>query len=96
LRDPAELGAALRALVPETSGMLVAKMAALRPDSKPAPNHSMTIVGARCHMRWDELAPTGADGVRHCAICKHDVIQVRSLEAVIPLLGKRCIKYDGD
>jgi serine/threonine protein kinase len=96
LRDPAELGEALRAIVPETPALLAAKMASLRPDKKPAPNHSMTIVGARCHMQWDALAPTVANGVRHCASCKHDVVHVRSLEAVIPLLGKRCIKYDGD
>lgn len=96
LRDPAELGDALRAIVPETPALLAAKMASLRPDKKPAPNHSMTIVGARCHMQWDELAPTVANGVRHCASCKHDVVKVCSLDAVIPLLGKRCIAYDGD
>jgi hypothetical protein len=96
LASPAELGAALRAIVPEAPGAVVAKMASLRPDTKPSPNRSMSIVGGRCHMKWDELTPTVADGVRYCAGCKHDVVKVRSIDAIIPLLGKRCIAYDGD
>jgi uncharacterized protein (TIGR02996 family) len=26
-----------------------------------------------CPQRWDRLAPTGADGVRHCSACRRDV-----------------------
>jgi hypothetical protein len=68
------------------------KLAAFEPGRRPAPNRSL-IAGDRCAKRWSELAPTGADGIRHCASCKHDVVEVRSIEALVPLLGKRCVAY---
>lgn len=71
----------------------LAKLAAFEPGMRPPPSQSAAIVGQRCTKRWDALTPTGSDGVRHCSECKHDVIEVRSLQAIIPLLGKRCIAY---
>jgi serine/threonine protein kinase len=94
LRSASEFAAALRGLVHEAPPNLIAKVAALRGDPKPAPNRSAGIVGYRCPKQWDELTPTAADGVRHCASCDHEVVQVRSIDAVIPLLGKRCISYE--
>jgi len=94
LQSAGEFAAALRALVREAPPNLLAKAAALRGDHKPAPNRSAGIVGYRCPKQWSELTPTAADGVRHCASCDHEVVQVRSIDAVIPLLGKRCISYE--
>jgi hypothetical protein len=92
-RNPGAFAAALRGLVPEPSPVVFAKVQQLRPDRAPASHVPSTIAGIRCKKRWTDLAPTAADGVRHCASCKHDVVEVRSLEAVIPLLGRQCISY---
>ncbi|HEY5920667.1 MAG TPA: hypothetical protein VIV11_03310 [Kofleriaceae bacterium] len=71
----------------------LAKLAALHPRTGPAPNESVGIIGWRCTKRWESLKPTESEGVRYCGECKHDVVEVTSLQAVIPLLGKRCIAY---
>jgi hypothetical protein len=52
------------------------------------------MFGARCRMKWEELAPR-TDGVRHCTSCKQDVVRVTSIAAVVPLLGQQCISYTG-
>jgi eukaryotic-like serine/threonine-protein kinase len=71
----------------------LAKLAAFQPGMRPAPHESAGIIGQRCTKKWEELAATDSEGVRYCRQCKHEVIEVRSLGAVIPLLGKRCISY---
>jgi serine/threonine protein kinase len=71
----------------------LAKLAAFEPAMRPAPNESVGIIGWRCVKKWEQLKSTDSDGVRYCSECKHEVVEVRSLEAVIPLLGKRCISY---
>ncbi|HTL37195.1 MAG TPA: hypothetical protein VL326_28875 [Kofleriaceae bacterium] len=103
-RDPdlATFAAKLRALVPEDDSgpyrqgvpSLYEKVAMLRPDRRASPRESAGIIAKRCAKRWDELAETRAPGIRHCAACDHNVIQVRSIDALVPLLGKSCIAYD--
>lgn len=93
LKDPRAFARAVRDLVGETPPAILAKVAALRTDRKPAPHESAAITGYRCEKKWDELTETPDEGIRHCASCKHDVVEVRSIEALIPLLGKRCIAY---
>lgn len=92
-RDPATFAAHLRRIHRVTSADLRARVAALRPTKRPAPHESAAIRGYRCTKQWAELSPTPNDGIRYCGECKHDVVQVRSVGAVIPLLGKRCIAY---
>jgi hypothetical protein len=48
----------------------------------------------RCHMKWEQLAPTGRKEVRHCDGCKTDVVHVTRLSAIVPLVG-RCVAYTG-
>ncbi len=95
--DPATFAAELRRAMPEPlAPELLAKVAMLRPDTRPAPHVSQLIVGNRCAKQWDDLAQTPTQGVRHCAECKHDVVQVRSIAALVPLLGQRCVSYNDD
>jgi serine/threonine-protein kinase len=56
------------------------------------PQRSAAIIGFKCQQRWERLAQTAVDGIRHCHGCDQDVVQVRSIEAAIPLLGRRCIR----
>jgi serine/threonine protein kinase len=92
-RDPATLAANLRSIHSTSSPALCARVAAARPHRHPPPHESAAITGSRCVKRWEELAATDVDGVRHCKDCGHDVVEVRSVAAVIPLLGNRCIAY---
>jgi serine/threonine protein kinase len=92
--NPATFAAELRRCMPEPlSRELLAKVAMLRPDTRPAPSASELIVGNRCAKQWDELTQTPTQGVRHCGHCQHDVVQVRSLAALVPLLGQRCVSF---
>lgn len=71
----------------------LAKLAESQPGTRPAPHQSSAIAGSRCSKRWDALTPTSSAGIRYCGNCKQEVVEVRSLEAVIPLLGKRCVAF---
>jgi hypothetical protein len=64
----------------------------LAAPARTPPKRLEVIAGMRCDRRWDELAPTTIDGVRHCASCALEVVEVRSIEALVPLLGKRCVR----
>jgi hypothetical protein len=86
--------AELRRLAPPVSSELRTKVASLRTDERPPPARSIAIEGARCHMQWDQLSPTSVENVRHCGQCKHDVVQVRSIAALVPLLGKHCVNFE--
>lgn len=95
--DAATFAAELRRCMPESlAPELLAKVASLRPDARPAPHVSELIAGFRCSKKWEELTETRAAGVRHCDTCKHDVVEVRSLQALIPLLGQRCVSFKPD
>lgn len=94
---PAAFADALRTAAGDvTPPSALAKLAAFEIGRRPAPHQSAAIVGDRCAKRWDQLAATDSDGVRYCGDCKHEVVEVRSLAAVIPLLGKRCLAYRPD
>lgn len=94
-RDPAALAAALRARVEPPAAAVYAALAAWRPAPGPRLDFANEqIIGDRCRKRWDELAPTGADDVRYCGSCDQHVVRVTSLEALLPLLGNRCLHYD--
>lgn len=59
------------------------------------PAYAPTFAGTRCRMTWDQLHPTAQADVRHCSGCRQDVVRVRSLAAIVPLLGERCVAYTG-
>lgn len=94
-RTPAEFADALRCAVdPVPPASALAKLTPfVRGSAGPAPSESVGIVGYRCTKTWNQLATTSSEGIRYCGECKHDVVEVRSLNAVIPLLGKHCIAY---
>ena len=92
--SPAAFADALRAAVgAETPANAITKLAAFQPGMRPAPSDSVGIVGWQCVKKWEQLAPTQSEGVRYCGECKHEVVEVKSLRAVIPLLGSRCVAY---
>jgi len=95
VRDPdtATFAANLRRIHRVTSADLRARIGARHTPVHPSPQESAAIRGFRCAKQWDQLADTTHDSIRHCGECKTDVVRVRSLEAVIPLLGRRCIAY---
>lgn len=92
--DPAAFAAALRACAPgEPSSTILERVGKASQGVRPAPMHSAAITGDRCRRRWEHLTPTSDDGIRHCASCQHEVVQVRSIEALIPLHGRRCVSF---
>jgi hypothetical protein len=100
-RDPSErfatvedFVAELRRRVPDDPSGTRAKLAG-EPAHVP-PGRSPLVAGYRCPKRWEELVATSVDGVRHCGECEHDVVHVRSIEALVPLLGKRCVALAED
>ncbi len=99
-RDPRERFSSVAALVAELRRCVPDEVDAetrrklVHEPSHPPPIQSAAIVGFRCQQRWDALAPTAVDGIRHCDACRQDVVQVRSIEAAIPLLGRSCIRYE--
>jgi serine/threonine protein kinase len=97
-RDPtqrhatvAELAHELRRHVSDDDATPARQKLVHEPRHEP-PQRSPAIVGFKCQQRWDDLEATAVDGVRHCHGCQQDVVQVRSIEAAIPLLGRRCIR----
>jgi hypothetical protein len=94
--NPADFAAALRGLYPDDAPPHACELVAALPP-RPPPNRSAVVAGDRCAKRWDELASTDITAVRHCSDCRHDVVQIRSIDALVPLLGKRCVAFrDGN
>jgi uncharacterized protein (TIGR02996 family) len=49
----------------------------------------------QCPRRWEALAPTAREGVRHCNACKHEVFYCASVEeAREHAAGGRCVALD--
>jgi hypothetical protein len=90
----ADFVAELRRRMPDDPSGTRAKLAA-EPAHVP-PGRSPLVAGDRCPKQWDELTATDVDGIRHCGECQHDVVRVRSIEALVPLLGKRCVALAED
>lgn len=53
------------------------------------------VVQRPCSKRWEELAPTAREEVRHCSECQLTVQRVRTAAALLPL-GGSCVFYDPD
>lgn len=70
------------------------RIAAWWPTAAPA-QPPPPLLGERCRMAWEQLHPTGSDGIRHCASCGQDVVRVTSLAAIVSLAGRRCVSYPG-
>ena len=47
-----------------------------------------------CKMNWDQLKPTASPEMRHCRECDQNVVRVKSLAQIVPLIG-RCVSYTG-
>lgn len=47
-----------------------------------------------CKKHWDDLESTASPEMRHCGQCNQNVVRVRSLAQVVPLLGG-CVAYTG-
>jgi serine/threonine-protein kinase len=91
---PAAFADALRhAADGEPPPSALTKLATFVPGTGPAPSESVGIIGWRCTKQWEGLTPTQSEGIRYCGECKHEVVEVKSLRAVIPLLGQRCVAY---
>jgi hypothetical protein len=73
-----------------------AQIAAARPVPHLAPRESVGVVGDRCPRRWDDLHASDDPSVRHCDFCALDVVRVRSIDALLPLLGRRCVAFSDD
>ena len=96
--DPGTFAGELWQCVPDAtdydavvSDQIVAWRASAPSESARAP----MFEGAKCRMRWEQLAPTKTADVRHCTGCKQDVVHVRSIAEIVPLHGRRCVSYPG-
>jgi hypothetical protein len=68
------------------------QLAKLRPWNKKLQALAMELV---CPQRWDALAPTARDGVRHCGACKQDVHYTTSVEQARALaIRGACVAID--
>jgi hypothetical protein len=71
------------------------RIVAWRANAASAPARNVRFTGAKCSKKWEELAPTATPGIAHCRECAQDVVHLRSLSAIIPLQGSRCVWYSG-
>ncbi|MBA3541355.1 MAG: hypothetical protein H0T79_17215, partial [Deltaproteobacteria bacterium] len=91
--DPAGFATALRACVPDAAdydACISDRIAAWWPTA-PQAHGETELLGDRCKLAWEQLTPTDNPEVRDCDGCKQSVVRVRSLAAVLPLVGQRCI-----
>lgn len=72
------------------------------PDLKPVEvaltsvNSSATVTVYSCQIGWDELTPTGIDGVRHCVCCSQNVYLVTDVEGFQRAVAQgRCVMAQG-
>jgi hypothetical protein len=89
---------ALRTCVPDAAeydACLSDRIAAWWPAAPPAQRgvdpDAGDLLGDRCQMAWDQLIPTADEDLRACGGCGQTVVRVRSVEAVLPLVGRRCV-----
>lgn len=69
-----------------------ASLAKLRPWDRRAQELAMELV---CPQRWDALAATARDGVRHCGACKRDVYYCTTVEQAQSLaIRGACVAVD--
>ena len=58
------------------------------------PVRASPFTGPRCKLGWEQLSPTASPEMRHCSQCDQNVVRVRSLAQIVPLLGS-CVAYTG-
>jgi hypothetical protein len=93
--DPGTFAGELWQLVPDASeydAVVSDRIVAWRANAASEPSRALGFAGVKCRMRWEQLTATAADGVRHCESCAQEVVHVRSIAGVIPLLGE-CVSY---
>lgn len=96
--DPGTFAGELWQCVPDATDydeVLSDRIVTWRANAASEPSRRLLLEGPTCRMKWEHLAPTTADDVRHCASCKQDVVRIRSIAAVVPLLGQHCVSYTG-
>jgi hypothetical protein len=92
--DPAAFAAELYECVPDAGDYdavisdRVVTWRATAPEATPEVRR-----GPSCAKRWEDLDPGFDDAIRHCASCRQPVVQVRSLAAAVPLLGRHCVAF---
>lgn len=79
----------------EYDAVISDKLVAWRASAPSEPATGGAFAGRKCRMKWEQLAPTQHADIRHCAGCHQDVVRVRSIAAVVPLLGQHCVAYTG-
>jgi hypothetical protein len=92
--DPAAFAAELYECVPDAGdydAVTSDRIAAWWPTATQA--HEEASRGPQCARKWEELDPGNDDTIRHCTSCKQQLVQVRSIAAAVPLLGKRCVAF---
>jgi serine/threonine protein kinase len=97
--DPGTFAGELWQCVPDATdydAVVSDRIVEWRANAVSEPSRSLGFDGPKCRMTWEQLAPTPVANVRHCGACEHDVVRVRSLSAIVPLLGMQCVSYDGD
>lgn len=54
---------------------------------------SQTVKIFPCARRWDELAATQMDGVRHCDSCNQMVYEIEDVDGLkLAIASKRCVR----
>ena len=94
--DPGTFAGELWKCVPDATDydeVVSDRIVAWRANAPSEPSRQ-EMFGTKCRMKWDALEPRTQD-IRHCTSCKQDVVRVRSIAAIVPLLGQRCVSYTG-
>jgi hypothetical protein len=92
--DPAAFAAELYECVPDAGdydAVISDRIAAWRPTAPEA--HTEHHRGPACVRRWEDLVAGGDENIRHCTSCQQPVVQVRSIAAAVPLLGRHCVAF---
>jgi hypothetical protein len=92
--DPAAFAAELYECVPEAGdydAVVSDRIAAWWPTAGQLP--AVAPRDPACTKRWDELDAGDDEAIRHCTSCQQPVVHVRSVEAAVPLLGRRCVAF---
>ena len=95
--DPGTFAGELWQCVPDASDydeVVSDRIVAWRANAPSERSRQEMFGGAKCRMSWSQLEPRTED-IRHCTSCKQDVVRVRSIAAIVPLLGQHCVSYTG-
>lgn len=96
--DPGTFAGELWQCVPDATdydAVISDKVVVWRAQAPTEPAYTPLWAKGACRMGWDELSATPNAAIRHCGMCNQHVVQVRSIAALVPLLGDRCVHYTG-